>query len=315
MLAMLQQVFVSYPRAHSLIQTYVEGVGIDGTYSNVRGTSGYEALRILAKEFSLRSRAEASFFRADFVKKSYKGDTQATYISDAVRKMDVDLSRYRKLIDTLPHTVSRDGLEIQSADLTLILIRSLPREAQSYVMRHAQGESYHELRNAALRFEGQQRLFSELGVGSRQDRVNTMYPLTEPAYDRWSEWDGQAWEADLAQAGDETAEAGINAVKTTDKCNKCGKAGHSRDCQTDMSAVKCFKRGEKGHIGANCPKKGPSPKANAKARPKGKGSKGKGKGNKGKKGKLNTVGEGEENETGEDIGLRKRMKQRVNHFR
>ena len=114
-------------RAHSLIQTYVESVGADGTYSNVRGTSGYEALRILAKEFSLWSRAEASFFRADFVKKSYKGDTAATYISDAVRKMDVDLSRYRKLIDTLPHTVSRDGLEIQSADLTLIFIRSLPR--------------------------------------------------------------------------------------------------------------------------------------------------------------------------------------------
>ena len=138
------------------------------------------------------SRAEASFFRADFVKKSYKGDTAATYISDAVRKMDVDLSRYRKLIDTLPHTVSRDGLEIQSADLTLILIRSLPREAQSYVMHHAQGESYHELRNAALKFESQQRLFSELGVGSRQDRVHAMYPLTQADSDWWqSEWGGQ----------------------------------------------------------------------------------------------------------------------------
>ena len=45
------------------------------------------------------------------MKKSYKGDTAATYISDAVRKMDVDLSRYRKLIDTLPHTVPRDGLD------------------------------------------------------------------------------------------------------------------------------------------------------------------------------------------------------------
>ena len=86
----------------------------------------------------------------------------------------------------------------------------------------------------------------------------------------------------------------------TEKCNKCGKAGHyARDCQTDMSSVKCFKCGERGHIGANCPKKGPSPKVNAKARPKGKGSKGKGKG-KGKKGKLNAVGEGEEDETGEE---------------
>ena len=58
-----------------------------------------------------------------------------------------------------------------------------------------------ELRNAALMFEGQQRLFSELGVGSRQDRVNTMYPWTEPEYDWWSEWDGQTWESDQTQNG------------------------------------------------------------------------------------------------------------------
>ena len=72
-----------------------------------------------------------------------------------------------------------------------------------------------------------------------------------------------------------------------DKCNKCGRAGHyARDCQTDMSTVKCFKCGEKSLIGANCSKtKGPSPKANAKAKPKAgakgpsqKGLKGKAKG-------------------------------------
>ena len=52
-------------------------------------------------------------------------------------------------------------------------------------MHHAQGESYHELRNAALKFESQQRLFSELGVGSRQDRVHAMYLLTEADSDWW----------------------------------------------------------------------------------------------------------------------------------
>ena len=58
-------------------------------------------------------------------------------------------------------------------------------------MHQAQGESYHELRNAALKFESQPRLFSELGVGSRQDRVHAMYPLTEANSDWWqSEWDG-----------------------------------------------------------------------------------------------------------------------------
>ena len=54
--------------------------------------------------------------------------------SGMVRKMDVDLSHYRKLTDTLPVTVSREGLEIVLADLTLILLRFLPEDCRSYVM-------------------------------------------------------------------------------------------------------------------------------------------------------------------------------------
>ena len=44
-----------------LIQTYVEGIGVDGIFVAFRG--GFEALRLLGKEFSLRTRTEASFFR------------------------------------------------------------------------------------------------------------------------------------------------------------------------------------------------------------------------------------------------------------
>ena len=164
LLAMLQQIFTPYPRAYMLIQAYVEGIGVDGIFVAHRGASGFEALRLLGKEFSLRTRAEASFFRAEVKKRTYKAENSSTQISDVVRKMDVDLSRYRKLTDTLPVTVSREGLEIASADLTLILLRSLPGDCRSYVMLHSKDESYTELRAAAIRFEAQQRLFTELGA-------------------------------------------------------------------------------------------------------------------------------------------------------
>ena len=85
-----------------LIQAYLEGIGVDGIFVAHRGTSGFEALRLLGKEFSLRTRAEASFFRAEVMKRTYKAENSSTQISDVVRKMDVDLSRYRKLTDTLP---------------------------------------------------------------------------------------------------------------------------------------------------------------------------------------------------------------------
>ena len=45
-----------------LIQAYVEGIGVNGIFVTHRGTSGFEALRLLGKEFSLRTKTEASFF-------------------------------------------------------------------------------------------------------------------------------------------------------------------------------------------------------------------------------------------------------------
>ena len=291
LLAILQQVFASYPRADMLLRAYIEGVGADGVYQIHRGTSGFEALRILGKEFSLRSRAEASFFRAEVLKKSFRGESNATAVSDIVRKLDVEFSRYRKLVETLPTTHSRDGLEIQSADLTLILLRSLPAGARDYVMLHASDESFPSLRAAALRYEGQQRLFMELGPGSQARRVHEV--AVDPDVYEWYEYqDWDDWEEDEEQLPVSAA------MKGGDRCRQCGKAGHfAKNCSTDMSKVRCFKCGDSGHIGANCKKspsaKGkPSPKTSPKSRANPK-SKGKGSGKGGKKGKMHELAEGE----------------------
>ena len=105
-------------------EAYIEGVGIDGAYLSSLGTSGLEGLRLLAREFSSRSRAEASFFRTEFLGKTYKASPGVTQVTDVIRQIDVGLSRFRKMIATLPATVSKLGFEVQTRDLAIMWLRS-----------------------------------------------------------------------------------------------------------------------------------------------------------------------------------------------
>ena len=78
LLAFLTQTFKDFPRGNTMLQAYIEGVGVDGAFLASRGTSGFEGLCLLAREFSLRSRAEASFFRTEFLAKTCKASSGVT---------------------------------------------------------------------------------------------------------------------------------------------------------------------------------------------------------------------------------------------
>ena len=182
-----------------------------------------------------------------------------------------------------------------------MLLRSISKDARSYCLLHATGDSYQELRKAAMRHETQQRMFAEMGLHDRTERpINEVGDATG---DWW--WEDDEWDDSISAVG-----AG--------KCRRCGKTGHfEKDCKTDLSKTECFKCGETGHIGARCPQaktakaysdsgsqSGKATEATGRGKgkggqkgrgtSKGKGSKGRGRGGKGgKKGKMHEITEEE----------------------
>ena len=94
LLAILIQTFKDFPSGKPWSKLMLKGVGVDGAFLASRGTSGFDGLRLLAREFSLRSRAEASFFRIEFLAKTCKASSGLTQVSDIIRQIDVGLSRF-----------------------------------------------------------------------------------------------------------------------------------------------------------------------------------------------------------------------------
>ena len=172
----------------------------------------------------------------------------ATMVGDVIRKIDIEVSRYAKLLGTLPTALDRQGLSIEMETCLVILLRSLPEEAKKYVLHHSGAETYQSCRSAALRFERQQRLFLDLNLSpGKKQQVYEVFDMTawddDGQYEcAWPEHDG-AWH-----------DVSVSAV-SAERCGRCGRKNHkTENCSTDMSKVKCFSCGELGHISAHCRK-------------------------------------------------------------
>ena len=303
--AILKAAFQEHARTMNLITAYSEGVSLVAMGSSLspsQMSNGFELLRQLTCEYSLRTRSEALSLRTAFATKVFQlksNETSPTsVVSDVIRKVDLEAARYGRLLGTLPSGIDAVGLQLSDADLLMILMRSLPDSAKMYTVHHSQGDTYQSYRDAARKWELQQRMFVEQFSGSntKERRVNEVGFATSPSWEMQeasaSSWSGAEW-----YPMDE--EFGVSAVSAVRKCGKCGSRKHETgSCTTDLSKIKCFSCGSHGHIGANC-------KNREKGRhDSGKGSgvvqsswdKGKGKGKRsgkgyGKKGKLNELSE------------------------
>ena len=172
LLAIVRAAFVNHPRCSNLIGVFCEGVPLSSLSGSTMDSgvtqqgNGYELVRQLTLEFSIRSRSEALSMRANIATKSFNLSGQETspssVVSDTIRRLDLEVARFSKLLATMPATMDMTGLRISESDLLLILLRSLPETVKNFCLHHSAGDSYEAYRVAAKRWEDQQRLFGDL---------------------------------------------------------------------------------------------------------------------------------------------------------
>ena len=284
LLAILRAAFSTHPRTSMLVSAYMEGINLhrmsgsdDDVLMNSQGANGFELLRQLTQEYSLRSRAEALSLRASLATKSFvlsgSETTTMTVVSDIIRRVDLEAAKYAKLVATLPVGIDSTGLAIPEADLFLILLRSLPESVRNYCLHHSVGDSYMAFRETARKWETQQRLFHET-YGSNAHGRKQVHQVSE-----------EKGSAEWYSLEDSNFDHEVNAI-SGDKCAKCGSKKHATgSCTVDLNKIKCFACGGTGHIGANCPQKRKGGNVNQGDKwSKGKGD-AKGQGGKGSKGK------------------------------
>ena len=241
--AIIKSTFANHARTATLINAFSEGISLASSSvdmnPSVQTSNGFELIRQLTLEYPIRTRNEALTFRTALANKTFALSASETspssVVTDTIRRIDYEAARYQKLIGTLPSTVNTVGLQMAEPDLVSSLLRSLPDSVKGFVVHHSDGESYTSYRNAAQRWERQQRMFWDLGVSGKKQFYQLENPSSPETYD-------------LTEYDDDFVSAMSGA------CNTCGSRKHSTEqCTADISKIKCFRCHKHGHISKNCP--------------------------------------------------------------
>ena len=273
-----------------MVQGFQEGLDIslefDFKASEPYGNrNGFELLRQLTKEFSLRNRAEALSLKTQLLARVFAPELTSERCDSPDRSSMCSVCENGGILGA----GMASELQITDCDQLSFLVRSLSNDARSYALMHSSGESCQQHRISAGRLENQHRLFKDL-VSQRRTVVN----LVEDFSTQEMIPPIKSWLRIL-----ETRQKKLLLACLIVRILGVWSAIRNVTIHHLVHKLKCFKCGQLGHASLNCrvkkspngklfPSKGveKSPQKGQKGSSSGKESK---KSSKGKKGKMFAV--------------------------
>ena len=226
--SILKMVFEPHPRASLILRNYEESLG------RIK-VSGFEGLRLLAREFGINTRTELMFFRQQITGGNFF--SQGATIPEIVRKVQFELLRFEKVSTLVDPAVNLAGCEILEADKIFTLLKSLPHACKTWLVLNVVQESFEAFCEGALRYESQQRVWSELSskpVASMKE--GDQLKAAKGGRDKSGKGKGKNKEKNKqsgkGSGGDKPSGKGSGDSETR-TCFKCGKRGHlQKDCRS-----------------------------------------------------------------------------------
>ena len=74
---------------------------------------------------------------------------KANSVTELIKQMEFEESN-DKLLNMLPASLSRSGLELQSTDLAMLFLCSLPMQIREYTTMHSNTDDYKDLKTLSL---------------------------------------------------------------------------------------------------------------------------------------------------------------------
>ena len=266
---LLRQTFQGCSRVQNLVQVFNATRGIGNT-------NGFELMRLIRLEFSIRTRSEALHFRDEVIR--FKVVTYES-LPDLIRQVDAKVYQFQQLLATFPEARLVSDVVIQESDMYLLLLRNLPEQCRHFVQLHC-GDTVAEVRKAIEVYHTRTELMGDFnlhaissGPGRRKrtgkgahappgkgtekgkaenDKGKGKFSYESPKGKKGGKGDGKG-------KGSSSRSSSVDKEKAKKEglCFECGASDHqAKDCPNKKArrkgTVTCHRCGKPGHFQKDC---------------------------------------------------------------